>query len=118
MGAETVDMYGAPFVLVVPDVSAFDPGMSDSLVSAGRLMEKGFRVIFRIPSEADADGFSSSAFPLYGGTITTPDCAIVIIMEYLNHNWRLPKANVHQKKHRAKCGTPGATAAHTFASTP
>ena len=117
MGAETIDMHGTPFVLVVPDVSAFDPDMSDSLVSAGRLMEKGFRVIFRIPSEADVDGFSSSVFPLYGGTITTPDGATVIVMEYLNHTWRLPKANVHQKKNRAKCGT-GATAAHSFASTP
>jgi len=38
MGNETVDQYGMPYVLVIPDVSVFDPGISDSLVSSGRLM--------------------------------------------------------------------------------
>jgi len=32
MGTETVDQHGVPYVLVIPDVSVFDPGMSDSLV--------------------------------------------------------------------------------------
>ena len=31
-------------ILVVPDVSVYDPGMSDSLISAGRLMEAGYNV--------------------------------------------------------------------------
>jgi len=39
MGAETIDQHGKSFIFVVPDVSVYDPGMSDSLISAGRLME-------------------------------------------------------------------------------
>jgi len=35
MGAETIDLHGKSFILVVPDVSVYDPGMSDSLISAG-----------------------------------------------------------------------------------
>jgi len=37
-------------------------------------------------------GFSSEQFPLYGGSVTTPDGSTVIVMEYVNHTWRLPKA--------------------------
>lgn len=40
---ETVDQYGKHHVLVVPDVSVFDPDMSDSLISAGRLMEADYK---------------------------------------------------------------------------
>ena len=64
--------------------------MSDSLVSAGRLMEVDYNVIFRLPSKAATDGFSSKQFPLYGGTVTTPDILTVIVMEYVSHTWRLP----------------------------
>ena len=35
MGAETINQHGKSFILVVPDVSVYDPGMSDSLISAG-----------------------------------------------------------------------------------
>jgi len=42
MGAETINQHGKSFILVVPDVSVYDPGMSDSLISAGRLMEAGY----------------------------------------------------------------------------
>ena len=42
MGAETQDSHGKPFVLVVPDVSVYDPAMSDSLIPVGRLIEAGF----------------------------------------------------------------------------
>ena len=35
LGAKTVDQYGTPCVFVVPGISAYDPGISDSLVSAG-----------------------------------------------------------------------------------
>ena len=62
MGTETIDQHGVPCVLVIPDVLVFDPGMYDSLVSAGRLMEADYGVIFRIPSNADSDGFPSE-FP-------------------------------------------------------
>ena len=82
MGVETIDQYGKSFTLVVPDVSVYDPGMSDSLVSAGRLMEAGYNVNFRIPSDALTGGFAPATFPLYGGSITTPDNLTVIVMEY------------------------------------
>jgi len=48
MGAETIDQHCKSFMLVVQDVSVYDPGMSDSLMSAGRLMEAGYNVNFRI----------------------------------------------------------------------
>ena len=91
MGAETIDQHGKSFILVVPDVSVYDPGMSDSLISAGRLMEAGYNVNFRLPSDALTDGFAPITFPLYGGSITTPDNLTVIVMEYSGHTWRLPK---------------------------
>jgi len=52
MGAETQDSHGKPCVLVVPDVSVYDPAMSDSLLPVGRLIEAGFTVHHRIPSQA------------------------------------------------------------------
>ena len=50
MGAETQDSHGKPFVLVVLDVSVYNPAMSDSLIPVGRLIEAGFSVNHRIPS--------------------------------------------------------------------
>ena len=50
-------------------------------------MEAGFDVAFRIPKHAETDGFQD--FPLYGGTIVTPDRE-TIVMEYDKHTWRLP----------------------------
>jgi len=58
MGAETQDSHGKPFVLVVTDVSVYDPAMSDILIPVGRLIEAGFLVNHRIPSQANEDGFS------------------------------------------------------------
>ena len=49
MGAETIDQYGYSLIFVLPDVSVHDLGMSESLISAGRLMEAGYNVNFRIP---------------------------------------------------------------------
>jgi len=91
MGTETIDQHGKFFILVVPDVSVYDPGMSDSLVLAGRLMEAGCNVDFRmIPDDAFMDGSAPATFKfsLYGGSIqvTTPDNLIVIVMEYAGHN--------------------------------
>jgi len=91
MGAETQNSPGRPFVLVVPDVSVYDPAMSDSLIPVGRLIESGFTVNHRIPSQANEDGFSFKAFPLYSGTITTLDGKTKIVMEYAQYTWRLPK---------------------------
>jgi len=88
MGAETIDQHGKFFILVVPDVSVYDPGMSDSLlISAVRLMEAGYNVNFRISDDALTDGFAPATFPLYGGSIATPDNLIVIVMEYVGHTW-------------------------------
>ena len=50
MGAEMQDSHVEPFVLVVPDVSVYDPAMSDSLLPVGYLIEAGFTVHHRIPS--------------------------------------------------------------------
>ena len=38
MGVESQDRHGKPFVLVVPDVSVYDPAMSDSLLPVGCLI--------------------------------------------------------------------------------
>jgi len=85
MGVETQDSHGKPFVLVVPDISVYDLAMSDSLILVSRLIEAGFTVNHRIPSQANEDGFSLKAVPLYGGTITTPDGTTIIVMEYARH---------------------------------
>ena len=94
MGAETIDQHGKYFILVVPDVSVYDSGMSNRLISAaGRLMEAGYNVNFRIPSDA----LTENTLPLYGGSITTPDNLTVIVMEYAEHTWRLPKVRAISK---------------------
>jgi hypothetical protein len=91
MGCATVDIEGIPLTIVIPDESVFDPLLSDSLVSTGRLMEAGFGVIFRLPKDAGADGFHPDKYPLYGGTILTPEKPPrTIIIEYQDHTWRLP----------------------------
>jgi len=72
--------------------------MSDSRIP-GRLIEAGLTVNHRIPSQANEDGFSLKAVPLYGGTITTPDGKSIIVMEYAQHTWRLPlQSNQHFSK--------------------
>ena len=60
-------------------------------------MEVGYNVNFRIPSDALTDGFAPNTFPLYGGSITTPDNLTVIVMEYAGHTWRLPKVRAISK---------------------
>ena len=91
MGCATVDIKGIPLTIVIPDESVFDPLLSDSLVSTGRLMEAGFEVIFRLPKDAGTDGFHPDKYPLYGGTILTPENPPrTIIIEYRDHTWRLP----------------------------
>ena len=91
MGCATVDIKGIPLTIVIPDESVFDPLLSDSLVSTGRLMEAGFGVIFRLPKDAGTDGFPPDKYPLYGGTILTPEKPPrTIIIEYHDHTWRLP----------------------------
>jgi len=50
-------------------VSVYDPDMADNLISAGRLMEAGYNVNFRIPSHAFTDDFAPNTFPLYRGSL-------------------------------------------------
>jgi hypothetical protein len=67
MGCSTVDIQGIPLTLVIPDESVSDPLLSDSFVSAGRLMEAEFGVIFRLRKDARTDGFHPNKYPLNGG---------------------------------------------------
>ena len=53
-------------------------------------MEAGFEVIFRLPQHADTDGFQPHKYPMYGGTIVTPNPSRTIVIEYRDHTWRLP----------------------------
>jgi len=64
--------------------------MSDSLIPVGRLIEAGFTVNHRNPSQANMDGMSLKAVPLYGGTITTPDGKTIFVMEYALLSFCLP----------------------------
>ena len=89
------------FVQVVPDVSVYDPAMSDSLIPVCHLIEAGFSANHRIPSQANEDGFLLKAVPLYGGTITTPDGKTIIVMEYAQHTCHLTSASQNQSCCRA-----------------
>ena len=107
MGAQTQDSHAKPFVLVVPDVSFYDPAMPDSLISVGRVIEAGFTVIHRIPSQAKEDGFSLKTIPLYGGTITMPDGKTILVMEYNQHtcHFPLPSTKCCSKLNLPPCST-------------
>ena len=78
MGAETQDSHRKPFVLVVPDVSVYDPAMSESLIPVGRLIEAGFSINHRILlSHVWIDfltyAFSRMSFLTYGSTFSRMD---------------------------------------------
>ena len=78
MGAETQGSHGKPFVLVVPDVSVYDPAMSESLIPVGRLIEAGFSINHRILlSHVWIDfltyAFSRMSFLTYGSTFSRMD---------------------------------------------
>jgi len=90
MGTETQDSHGKPFVFAVPDVSVYNPTMSDSLIPVGRLIKAGFTVNLRIPSQTNEDGFPLKFARLYGGTITTRDGRTIIVMEYAQNTWQFP----------------------------
>ena len=80
MGVETVNDKGKLLVVVALNTSVSNPKAAESLLPAGPLMEAGFIVDFRIPSDAAEDGYAH--MPFYGGTIVTPAPSRVIIMEY------------------------------------
>jgi len=81
MGAETIDQYGYSLIFFLPDVSVHNLGMSESLISAGRPIKVGFNVNVRIPDDALTDGFALAIFPLYRGSITTPEILKMIVIE-------------------------------------
>ena len=84
---------------MLPDVTVHNPAMSDSLIPVGRLIKAGFTVNHRIPSQANEHGFFLEAFPLYSGTITTPDGETITVMEDAQHTWRhLLPSNKHVSK--------------------
>ena len=56
MGCETVDTTGDQLLLVVPGESVFSSKLKESLISVAVLMEAGFDVVFRIPTDAILDG--------------------------------------------------------------
>jgi hypothetical protein len=95
MGVETVDEVGEPFIVVVPNVSVSNPKAAESLLPAGPLMEVGYDIKFRLPSDAAADGYAH--MPLYGGTFITPAPSRVVIMEYQHATWRLPLPRVKSR---------------------
>jgi len=78
----------------LPGRSVYDLAMSDILIVIlillGRLIETGFTVNYRIPSQPKEDGFCLQTVPLYGGTITTPHGKTIIVMKYAQHTCCLP----------------------------
>ena len=101
MGIETVDIHGKSLLIVAPDVSVSNPAHADSLLSAGRFMEAGYKIVFRIPSEAHTDGYSHKKN--YGGIFCTPSPnSRIILMEYENETWRLPLPKGKEKHIKSK----------------
>ena len=90
MGCETVDTAGDQLLLVVPGESVFSSKLKESLISVAVLLEAGFDVVFRIPTDAALDGVDPSLHPDYGGHITTPD-GRQGMMIYYDKTWRLPQ---------------------------
>ena len=73
MGCETIDTNGDQLLLVVPGESVFSSKLTESLINVVVLMEVGFDVLFRIPTDATLDGVDPIIHPDIGGHITTPD---------------------------------------------
>ncbi len=90
MGYETVDTAGEQLLLVVPGESVFSSKLKESLISVAVLMEAGFDVVFRIPTDAILDEVDPILHPDYGGHITTPD-GRQVMMIYFDKTWRLPQ---------------------------
>lgn len=88
MGIETMDVLGKHLVIVAPDISVSNPAHADTLLSAGRFMEAGYKIVFRIPSQGKTDGYNQAN---YGGIFCTPSPdSRIIVMEYIDQTWRLP----------------------------
>ena len=88
MGIETKDVLGKHLLFVAPDISVSNPAHADTLLSAGRFMEAGYKIVFRIPSQGKTDGYDQAN---YGGIFCTPSPdSRIIVMEYIDQTWRLP----------------------------
>ncbi len=90
MGCETIDTNGDQLLLVVPGESVFSSKLTESLINVAVLMEAGFDVHFRIPTDATIDAVDPIIHPDYGGHITTPD-GRQVMMIYYDKTWRLPQ---------------------------
>ncbi len=92
MTVPTFDITGAPLHFDVPVQAVARPGLLstlDSLISVGRLFEAGYKIDFRLPTDAFTDDVDLDIFPRYGGTIVTSSSRI-IHMIYENYTWTLP----------------------------
>ena len=92
MTVPTFDITGAALQFDVPGQAVALPGLPstlDSLISVGRLFEAGYKIDFRLPTDAFTDNVDLEFFPRYGGTIVTPSSRI-IHMIYENYTWTLP----------------------------
>ena len=92
MTVPTFDITGAPLHFDVPGQAVALPGLPstlDSLISVGRLFEAGYKIDFRLPTDAFTDNVDLEFFPRYGGTIVTPSSRIVHMI-YENYTWTLP----------------------------
>ena len=95
MGCKTKDILGRPITLLIPSESVSDSSLIDSLIPVGKLMESGFKVLFRLPQEAIEDNVCPHTYPFYGGYIKTPGPhSRTIYMVYSQHTWRLPLPGV------------------------
>jgi hypothetical protein len=92
MAVPTFDITGAPLHFDVSGQAVALPGLPstlDSLISVGRLFESGYKIDFRLPTDAFTDNVDLDIFPRYGVTIVTPSSRI-IHMIYENYTWTLP----------------------------
>ena len=89
MRCETVDTTDVQLLLVVPGESVFSSTLTESLINEDVLMESGFDVLSRIPTDAALDGVDPILHPTYGGHITTPDGQVMMI--YYDKTCRLPQ---------------------------
>jgi len=87
IGFPCVDVDGTQRIISCPDTGSYSEANRHCLLPVSRLMHHGFKFNFRIPLEAQEDGFVR--YSDYGGTIKTPD-GVTIVMVHQEHTWRLP----------------------------
>jgi hypothetical protein len=92
MTVPTFDITGAPLHFEVSCqvvILSVLPSTLDSLISVGRLLQTGYKLDFRLPTDPFPDNVDIDIFPRYGGTIVTPFSRIMHMI-YDNYTWTLP----------------------------